>query len=346
MKLLMITRKVDKNEHLAGFIYHWVKKLGQQVDELRVISWQEGDSSGLSDNIKVFHLPAAANKFSKILAFQKILWENIRGVDGIFCHQNPEYTLLAALLAKIFGKRLVVWYAHGSVSWRLKLAEKLADKIISSSIDSFRLKSKKLVIIGQGIDTEKFVPGPSESDSPIKNLLTVGRISPTKDYETMIKAVDILVKDGFKSLSFSIIGGIGLALHQVYLDSLQEMVQKMGLASRVKFLGTVPNDQLPAKLQQCDIFLNLSNTGSLDKAVLEAMSCGCLVLTSNEAFKPILNSEFLVEQNNPKQLAEKIKYLIKLSRDQKDNFGNQLRQEVINSHNLDNLVKKIVEQFN
>src|SRR3989344_8306216 len=96
MKLLMITRKVDKNEHLAGFIYNWVKKIGEQVDELRVISWQEGDSSGLPENIKVIHLPTKQNKILKIARFKMLVWRNLKDVDGLFCHQMPIYTILAA----------------------------------------------------------------------------------------------------------------------------------------------------------------------------------------------------------------------------------------------------------
>ena len=32
MKLLMITRKIDKDDGLAGFTYNWVKKLSKIED--------------------------------------------------------------------------------------------------------------------------------------------------------------------------------------------------------------------------------------------------------------------------------------------------------------------------
>ena len=52
-KLLMITRKVDRNDALAGFAWNWVKKIGENLDKFYVISWQAGDKSDLPDNIEV-----------------------------------------------------------------------------------------------------------------------------------------------------------------------------------------------------------------------------------------------------------------------------------------------------
>jgi glycosyltransferase involved in cell wall biosynthesis len=69
------------------------------------------------------------------------------------------------------------------------------------------------------------------------------------------------------------------------------------------------------------------------------------VLTSNEAFEPILPKELMVEKNNPNALAEKIKWLRDLSENEKIELRHKLRQEVVENHNLDNLAKKIITQF-
>lgn len=341
----MVTRKVDRGEHLAGFIYNWVKKIGQRVAELRVISWQEGDSSGLPKNVKVIHLKTKQNKLIKAIVFQRLVKQNIKDVDGIFCHQMPIYTVLAAPLAKRYHKKLVSWYMHRQVDRKMKKMEKLSDVVLSASKESFRLDSKKLILTGHGIDVAKFKPWPNLKPTNVLRILSVGRISPTKDYESMIKAVDILVDGGLKGLTLTIIGEPGLPIQKIYFENLKAMVQKMNLESKVWFLGAVPNSQIPHHLQQSDIFLNLSGTGSIDKAVLEAMACECIPLTSNEAFKNIVPRELMVAKDNPKKLAEKIKWLVKLSRAEKDKLRKNLRQEVVVNHNLDNLVKKIVAQF-
>ncbi len=345
MKLLMITRKVDRNDHLAGFTYNWVKKIGEQVEELRVISWQEGDSFGLPENIKVYHLPTNGNKFLKIIKFKLLVWKNLNGVDGIFCHQMPIYTIIAGFLARLKGKKVVSWYMHKQVDWRVKLMEKIANVILSASKESFRLPSKKLVITGHGIDIKMFKLGQKNQNNDIFKIISIGRISPTKDYESMIKAVDILVKKGISNIKLTIIGDAGLASQKVYFENLKQMYLKMGLQGKVEFLGSKPNNEISAYLQQSDLFINMSSTGSIDKAVLEAMSCGCLVLTANEAFLGILPEELRTERDNPQILAGKIKAIINIPSEKSSKLREDLRQEVVENHNLDNLVKKIVQCF-
>ncbi len=119
MKLLMITRKVDPNDALAGFTYNWVKKIGENLEEFYVITWQKGDRGDLPRNIKIIYLPN--NKLLKIIFLQKELLKILPKVDGVFCHMNPEYTILTSPLAHIFGKRVVSWYTHGQVGLRRRL---------------------------------------------------------------------------------------------------------------------------------------------------------------------------------------------------------------------------------
>lgn len=341
MKLLMITRKIDKNDDRIGFVVDWVNKLASQLDFLLVLCWQPSNPPGVASNVEIINL-TAKNKLKKILEFEHKIWSLKKQIDGIFCHMNPEYTILARLF---YRGKIVSWYTHGTVSTRMWLMEKLANKILTASKESFRLFSPKVVVTGHGINVEKFQPIFQSRSSEVWRLLTVGRISPTKDYESMIKAIDILVDKGIDKVILTIIGAPGLPKHQPYFESLKQMVKKMNLEQKVKFLGAVPHFQIPHYLQQTDIFLNLSGTGSLDKAVLEAMACGCLLLTSNEAFVEVLPVELMIEKNNPQQLARKIQQLMELPEEKIKQLKQQLRQEIVTNHNLDNLIKKIIVQF-
>ncbi|MFH0820032.1 MAG: glycosyltransferase family 4 protein [bacterium] len=378
MKLLMITRKVDQDDALAGFAYNWIKKIAKKTDSLKVICLEKGNISGLPENVEIYSLNR--DKYSRssrlirrlalCLNFQKLAWQLTPTVDGVFCHMNPEYTILIAPYAKLFKKKIVSWYTHKAVTWRLKLMEKLADAVLTASPESFRLPSKKVKVVGHGIDVEKFKPSnvilspPKADEESRENLagssrrstesgtpqddknfiiLSVGRISPTKDYETLIKAADILQnKLDFK---IKIIGSPGLAEQASYFFSLKEMVEKMNLREKVEFVGAVPHREIASYFKSADLFVNLSDTGSLDKAVLEAMASGALVLTSNEAFSKILPTELMVEKNQPEILAQKILWVFNLNQDRKKELSGKLRQIVVESHNLDKLVEKIIEQF-
>ena len=356
MKLLMITRKIDRKDALAGFSYDWIKKISRQVESLKIICLEKGDISDLAQNIEIHSLGKEKSYHSHfirrlafILRFQKLAWQITPQVDGVFCHMNPEYTILIWPWAKLFRKKIVSWYTHKAVTWKMQLMERLADVILTASIESFRLPSKKVKVVGHGIDTEKFKPSTinHQPSTIIFTILSVGRISPTKDYETLIKAADILRDQlGFKDFVVNIIGAPGLAEQQSYLESLQQMVRAMNLETKVKFLGPVPNKDIVPYYQKTSLFINLSDTGSLDKAVLEAMACGVLVLTSNEAFEKILPADLLVEKNNPRILAQKILDLSNWSKEKRNDISAKLRQIVVREHNLDNLTVKIIDQFN
>jgi len=339
MKLLMITRKVDDNDALAGFTYNWVKKLGSNLDKLYVITWQKSDSTGLSENIEVISLPEG--KFKKVFYLQKKLFKILPKVNGVFCHMNPEYTILSAPLAKIFRKRIVSWYTHKSINWKRRLLEVLADKIVTANVASFRdpMFPKKVEAIGHGIDVNFFKPLEIKREDDKFIIISVGRISPTKDYESIIKAVGDIDNN---NIVLKIVGDVILDFQKSYLHSLHKMVRVMNLKERVVFIGWVANKNMVPYYQWSDLLINMSGTGSVDKVVLEAMASGCVVLTSNEAFVDIIPRELMVEKDNPKALAKKITWVMGLSNEEKNNYLIKLREIVIKNHNIDDLSKKII----
>lgn len=335
MKLLMITRKVDLNDASpAGFTYTWVKKIGEKLEKLYVITWQKSNRGDLPKNIEIESL--SGNKFKKIFSIWIKLLKILPKVDGVFCHQNPEYTILSAFLAKIFRKKIVSWYTHGTVNCKLHLINLLTDKILTASEESCRLKNrKKIEVTGHGINIDYFksvILNDSEEFQRKFKIISIGRISPAKDYETLIKAVSSI-----KNIEVKIIGGPVLKKDEEYFQNLKQ------LAGNIKFLGPIPHNQILPYYQNCDLFINLSQTGSVDKAILEAMACQRLILTSNEAFVNILNDPRLIfKKKNPQDLAKKIVNLINLPEEEKEKIGQQLRKEVVKNHNLDKLVKKIL----
>ncbi len=348
MTLLFITRKVDKLDPRAGFVYYWLLKLAKKVDKLIVITQEKGETFGFPQNIEVYSFgkDKGYGKLRQLIIFKMLIWKHIRKVDGVFAHMMPIYSIVAGPFCKMFNKELIQWYMHRSVDWRLKMANLFVSQFVTASKRSFRLKTKKKInILGHGIDVEEFKPVTKEKKDNIFHILTVGRISPTKDYESMIKAIYELKEQGTSNIKLIIVGGIGLAKQQPYLDNLQAMVIKMNIQNQVEFVGSMPHAKIPIFYQDSDIFLNLSGTGSLDKAVLAAMATQCLPLTSNEAFKDILPESLMVSKDNPEALAQKIKWAIGLSEEDKQKIVGPLRQEVVKNHNLDNLVEKIVNLY-
>ena len=353
MKLLMITRKVDlEDSSPAGFTYNWVKKLGEKLEELYVITWQKSDRGDLPKNIEIISLPN--NKFFKIFVLQFRLLKILPKVDGVFCHQNPEYTILIGPLAKIFRKRIISWYTHKAVNWRRRLMELLADKILTASSLSFRKPffPNKVEVTGHGIDINYFCKSPYKHKDEKFHIISVGRISPIKNYETLIKAIDILVNEKNKNnIELIILGSAVLKSDNEYLRKIKKLSESENLIRGkyhyIEIVGRgIPYRDITTTYWNSDLMVNLSQTGSVDKAVLEAMACETLVLTSNEAFKDILKDERLMfKPRDYNDLADKIINLMNLSDEGKKKIGQSLRKAVVDNHNLDKLVGKILALY-
>ena len=161
--------------------------------------------------------------------------------------------------------------------------------------------------------------------------------------------MEILVNHkGVKDMMVEVYGRVGLPEHQGYLDSLIEFVHNADLEDCVKFQGELSYEFVDEVLNEADLFINMSGTGSIDKAVLEAAAAGLLVISANEAFAgPLakISPLFVVQRNEPEKLAEKILAVKSLSLSRKQVLREQLRLWVKKEHALENLVKKIIAEF-
>ncbi|MBA7608044.1 D-inositol-3-phosphate glycosyltransferase [subsurface metagenome] len=344
MKLLIITQKVDINDDNLGFFHRWIEKFSEKLDKVYVICLWQGKYN-LPKNVSVYSMgkEKGVSKIGQLIRLQKNLIHILPKVDGVFIHMCSIYAIASFPLAKIFRKKMILWYAHGSVGFFLKLAEKLVDRICTSSLAGCRIKSKKVKVLGQGIDTNLFKPSSSDLEPQTSNIfriLSAGRISPIKDRETLVQAMDILINQKkIKDVEIKIVGSPLEDYEKKYFVKLKNLVQEKQLGSYIEFLGGVPNNQMPQYYQNSDLVVNLGHTGSMDKVVLEAMACECPVLTCNEAYQEILPEKYLFKKKDSEDLAEKI---INLRGAQKDK---NLRERIVKNHNLNGLADKIINIF-
>jgi glycosyltransferase involved in cell wall biosynthesis len=87
---------------------------------------------------------------------------------------------------------------------------------------------------------------------------------------------------------------------------------------------------------------------SLDKAALEAMACGCLLLTTNEAYAEVLGEHacLLVRPDaSAEALAGAIEALAALPVERRAKIGLELRDVVARQHSLPRMMDRIVEQM-
>lgn len=357
MRLLIVTQKLDEQDAVLGFMHGWITEFARQVEKVSVICLGKGRVN-LPENVHVFSLgkEKAELRITNYELWRRIkyAWRFVRYIaqtrneyDAVFVHMNPEYVVLGGLFWKFWGKTVTLWYAHKSTPWHLRLALLFTDVIFTSTKSGFRLPSDKVKVVGQGIDTEKFKTQNSKLKSEVEEfgIVTVGRIAPSKDYDVLIDAVEKICKESSALIKVDIVGPTSVISDQEYLKRLKEKVERKGLSHVITFKGSIANFELPEVLVQYDLFVNMGHTGSLDKAVPEAMAVGLPVLTCNEAFNDVLGrfrGDLMYSKGDAEALHERILWVLGLSEDERRILGGHLREIVVQGHSLKTFAFKIV----
>lgn len=337
-KLLIVTPKIDKDDENLGAFYHWFEEFAKRCDKVVIIADGVGSYS-FPENVVVYSLgkDKGSGRLIRLWKFWELFSWHYARTDAVFFHMAMEFVIAASPFMLSCRKLSAAWYAHKSITWRLKLAERLVYFVFTSSRLGFRIPSKKVIYTGQAINTQVFKPANRISETSALRLVTIGRISPVKNQEIIIRACEILKNNFGHAFEFSIVGGPLLPKDQEYLARLKLMVKEKGLEDCIHFEGSRPYSEIPDILRGYDLFVNMSSTGSLDKAVLEAMASGLSVITSNESYSSILPPKYFLEHGSPEFLAERIK---SLADEPRPNTG--LRSVVEENHSLVKTVDKII----
>ena len=228
-----------------------------------------------------------------------------------------------------------------------KIGIALSDKVFCTSPQSFSAKYKKTQLMPAGIDTEMFrkIPGIPKKEN---RILCLGRISPIKKIEYLIEAVKILDKKGL-DFELLIVGSPVSNADKIYYKNLVRLSDDLISSGKIIFKPSVPNYKTPEIYNSASVYVNLTPSGSLDKAILEAMSCQVPAIVANKAFENIFTNElkagFIFKDEDSNDLAEKISNLISTDSTSKEKIGKDMREIVVKKHSLSNLIDMLLIYF-
>jgi len=356
MKLLIITQKVDINDDILGFFHGWIKKLAEKVKSIDVICLYKGKHD-LPKNVKVFSLGKeeysyhshAIRRLVSLYGLYKYSFKLLRKNDLLFVHMNHKYILLLWPLTKIFRKPIVLWKTHRGMQTSLKIAIKLSNKVLTASRLSLDYFGKKKKVLGHGINIKLFSYY-LYSDNLKKILLCVGRITPIKNQIKLVKLANYLINNlEYKNINFAVIGDTkNHRKDKLYLRRIKELIEKYKLENYFNFQEKIPNQKMPKIYQNCDMLIDLASNAGLDKAPLEAMSCGRVVLASQPALQETIEDykqELSINLKNLQDIAKKVKKYLVLKKEEKEKIGKNHRENIIKKHSLDNLTNKLIKVF-
>jgi len=341
MRLLITTQAVDAHDPILGFFIRWIEEFAKHCEKVTVVCLRKGTYT-LPDNVRVIEL-GKASRLVRVLRLWRVIVRLRRDYDAVFVHMNPEYILAAGLLWRVMRKRIALWYTHKSVNLYLRLALIIAHRALTASKESFRLASRKVHVMGHGIDVERSIP-PHTEEPGVVRLMTSGRVSRVKGLGTLIDAYLALKARGIK-VTFSVFGAPVTEADVAYEQELHTRLRATGEAPEKIFVGAVPHADMPKRRAAMDYFLHASETGSLDKAVLDAIRSGVIPLTSSEAYRKLFSG---VEQRlyYPKgdsgPLADRIMALEALKEAERARIREVLKDRVNTQHSLQSLIPKIV----
>ncbi len=341
MTLLLFNLTTDFDHQSHAFTTTWINALATQWTKVIVITNRLG-RLGVAANVRVYSVGGerAIPRPIRVLTFYRLLRRvlNNESIDACFSHMMPLFAVLAWPLLKHRHIPLVLWYAHRARPLLLRLAHRLADRVVTSAPNAFTLPSTKLTIIGQGVETERFTIRPRDSVADQFTVVSVGRISPIKNLESLIETVALLRRQiPQRRVTVRIIGRAGSLSQRAYEQRLHALVEKRGLGDCVHFDGMIPYEQVPAVYTDADAAYNGCPTGAPDKAALESMSAGVPVVTINESFREIVGSDYdwlVVPDGNPQALASAFAHLASLDDETRLQLGRHLRQTVVDHHSV------------
>ncbi|OQY53428.1 MAG: glycosyltransferase family 4 protein [Candidatus Parabeggiatoa sp. nov. 2] len=335
----------------AGNAIHtvrWVNALAQRGYTIFLITMHEGDEP-LHKNVQLFKLPIPA-PFGYFInaSFLKRLLKQLQP-DLLHVHYASGYGTLGRL-CRFKPLILSVWgsdvfdFPHQSRWHRALLVKNLqaatricsTSQIMAAATQQLCFDERPIVITPFGIDTTLFSPRPELRDNTVFKIGTVKTLAPKYGIDTLIQAFYKLRKT-LADTPLAQQLRLCIAGDGPQRAELQALVAKLGLSAVTEFAGHLSHAQVPAYLNQLDIYVACSrlDSESFGVAILEASACGLPVVVSRVGGLPEVVEEgvtgLLAQKDNVEQFAAA---LLKLVQNQtlRDSMGEAGRQHVIEEY--------------
>jgi glycosyltransferase involved in cell wall biosynthesis len=347
-RLIFVTQRVDHADPILGFVPGWIDALATRVDRVEVIANEVLlVPPRLADNVRVVSLgkERGVSHFRRGLAFERAIGRVTRNDTlGLVAHMCPIYLNLAWPITKFRRIPTLLWFAHPSESSTLRVAERLADRVITSLPGAYPRPGPKVRAIGQAIDPDMY-PFAPPADREGLSLLALGRTSPAKGFDTIVRAVNLVRQHGL-SACLRIVGPSSNSREEHHRQELAAMIQALGLGDVVSLEPGVPPTRVPALMRDADLLVNAMVQGSADKVVFEAAAMGRASITSNTAFAPLFDGllpNLFFREGDPEDLADQLLAYANLAMERRRTVGEELRRRVVAEHSLDHWSGSVME---
>ncbi len=331
---------------------NYAKEYLNQGFEVHFITLYKESDYVINENYKVINLDidkniSSTNKIIQILKKRKIVNNYLKKHKFSLITANLPFSQLLARLTKINKKCIYVQHSTLSNDISIKYRKVLniifrKRKIVAVSknvgkelINDFKFKEKYVTTIYNPLLLEEIKKLKKEKTDNIKPyILFVGRLEKVKRPERMLET---FYKGKFyKEYKLVILGSGSL------LEKLKKIAKNYNIEKDVIFKGYTPN--VYSYMSRAKALVVTSDSESFSMVLLEALACGCKVISSNCKYGPseILTGElskYLV--NNIADIEEYIKVL----KDALNNYPNIDNINIFDKFEINNLTKKYIDFY-
>ena len=293
----------------------------------------------------------------------KIMLMKLAKVDIIHIHGYTDLTKAGFLLGKFFRKPIILHF-HGTDVWYYKksffnlykkivrnvdkvicVSQCLADKLLKDTDISAEVIPNMVsdYFIEQKGKRSDFLKEKFNAD---KILLNVKGLIPIYGHELLIKSLPVVIKK-YAGLKLVLTGEGPL------FKTLERLVMRLHLENNVVFTGVMAHKALVNFYASSDIFVLASKLDARPNVILESLSCGTPVITTNNPGGIELAGQYpedvtLLEKDTPVALADAVIKLLdedrRVSESTIKNIAGQLNKEVITQRFLD-IYNGIIKQY-
>jgi glycosyltransferase involved in cell wall biosynthesis len=275
MTLLFITQKLHGQDAFGAL---WIKAFMDRGYHVRVIclEWRPDEMQAVLGarvpSLEVYSLgkETGNSRAAQILRFWKLI--ATLPYDRVFIHMAPVWGFLGAWRWMFGGKPVYLWYTHYTMQIGLWMLGHYAKRMFCATPQSLPQydQSPKKVVVGHGVDLAYWPKRENTAKDP-KKLLVVHRLSRSKRLELILQALTTL--PGYTLDIY------GIEAEKDYTAEMKALVTELGLGDRVTFKGTLPMKDLPGIYTSHYLLLNMASE-TIDKTMLECMTCGCYPMTT------------------------------------------------------------------
>ena len=171
----------------------------------------------------------------------------------------------------------------------------------------------RIVVVLNGVDTERFVSAPTPAESAVPVILFVGRVLPIKGPDLLIRAI-AKIADGTRRFKLRIVGSDNFTVNDAitpYERELRELARPV--ADYIEFVPFVDRDEVVRQYQSASVFCAPSNWDEpCSLTVPEAMACGLPTVASNRGGLTEVGAKAVLYFTPPNvdELAGQLAYLI------------------------------------